>query len=253
VVSVTGNPLPTITGGASLTYCQFANSSVSDITNKVLGSSIRYYNVSVSGPFTTVPGAPNTSNAGSPAYSFWISQNNGVCESPRLKFDININPTSISNINPVGAVSFCTGGNVVLTSTSAINNQWYRNGQTISGANAQFLTVSTAGIYNLKVGSGTCTDTVAVGTKVSITPLPNVSLTVNPSSQQVCTGSGASISISNSESGIVYQPFIGVTPIASTIAGTGSTLNISIPSSNLSVGNNTVTLKATALAASGEE
>ncbi len=249
VVTILGNPLPTITGGAALTYCQFANANATDITNKVSGSSLRWYNVSVSGPFNTTTGAPATGTAGTPAYSLWVSNNNGTCESPRLKFDININPTSISNINPVGAASFCAGGNVVLTSTSAINNQWYKNGQTITGANTRFLTVSTAGIYNLKVGSGLCTDTVSVGTKVSITPLPSVNLAVFPASQSVCTGAGASVSVANSEAGVVYQAFSGANAISNTLLGTGNNLSITIPSANLTVGGNSISVKATAFAA----
>ncbi|TAG99471.1 MAG: hypothetical protein EAZ16_15040, partial [Sphingobacteriales bacterium] len=230
---------------------QFTSPPVSDITNKVSGSSLRWYNVSVSGPFTNSPGVPGTGIAGTPAYSIWVSNFNGACESPRLKFDININPTSISNINPVGVADICSGNNVVLTSTSAINNQWYRNGQTISGANTKFLTVTAAGIYNLKVGSGLCSDTISVGTKVSVTPLPNINLSISPSSQSVCTGAGASFSIANSESGVVYEAFRGASSLNTTVMGTGSTVSLSITSSNLTLGGNNITIKATGFASNG--
>lgn len=171
VVTILPNPLPTITGAASLTYCQFANANVADITNKIAGSGLRFYSLSTGGTFTTTIASPITTNSGNPAYSIWVANSTGSCESPRQKLDIIVNPAFVASFSPNGSISFCTGSNVVLTSTSAINNQWYRNGQTILGANTNKYTATTAGIYNLKVGTGLCADTLTLGTKVDIIPL----------------------------------------------------------------------------------
>ncbi|WP_133943362.1 hypothetical protein [Epilithonimonas xixisoli] len=55
-----------------------------------------------------------------------------------------------------GALNFCNGGSVSLTSSVTAGNQWYQNGTAISGATAQTYTTSTPGTYTVIVTSAGC-------------------------------------------------------------------------------------------------
>lgn len=61
-----------------------------------------------------------------------------------------------------GNSSFCSGGNVVLTSSASSGNQWYLGGSLISGATGSTYTVTTAGNYTVVVTSNGCSSTSAV-------------------------------------------------------------------------------------------
>ncbi|OQP40902.1 hypothetical protein A4H97_14955 [Niastella yeongjuensis] len=69
-----------------------------------------------------------------------------------------------------GPVTFCQGGNVLLTSSSTVNNQWYKNGVAINGA--------TGVTYNANAGGDYTATNVVSG---FLTPPSNrISVTVNP-------------------------------------------------------------------------
>ncbi|RDC61624.1 delta-60 repeat domain-containing protein [Adhaeribacter pallidiroseus] len=55
----------------------------------------------------------------------------------------------------------------VLTSSSDTGNQWYFNGEAIADATGKTYTVTKAGEYTVKVGTGTCLSTMSGGQKIS--------------------------------------------------------------------------------------
>ena len=59
-----------------------------------------------------------------------------------------------------------------------------------------------------------------------------------------CEGDDANVLIQNSESGVVYSCYIGASQVGSSVNGTGADINITIPSANVSIGNNTIIIKA---------
>jgi hypothetical protein len=56
-----------------------------------------------------------------------------------------------SNITASGPVTFCTGGSVVLTSSSSTGNQWYRNGVLLAAQTGSTYTAPLAGNYTVQV------------------------------------------------------------------------------------------------------
>lgn len=48
-----------------------------------------------------------------------------------------------------GATGFCQGGNVVLTSSATNNNQWYKDGVVINGANSPTFQATAGGVYSV--------------------------------------------------------------------------------------------------------
>ncbi|RYE17441.1 MAG: hypothetical protein EOP51_23880, partial [Sphingobacteriales bacterium] len=81
--------------------------------------------------------------------------------------------TSTPTISASGSTTFCTGESVTLTSSSAYDNQWYRNGTLISGATNQTYVANTSGTYTVIVTTNGCPSAASAGTTVATTACCN--------------------------------------------------------------------------------
>jgi len=73
-------------------------------------------------------------------------------------------------------------------------------------------------------------------------PCANLCLTVQGESR--CPGINGSITVSGSETGVTYQAYSGTTPVGAAVAGTGSTITLTIPAASLNSGSNVFTIQA---------
>ncbi|TSA49413.1 MAG: PKD domain-containing protein, partial [Sphingobacteriales bacterium] len=69
---------------------------------------------------------------------------------------IQVSSGQIPVITSNGPVSFCSGGSVLLQTTTVGALQWMLNGVAINGATNQTYTVTASGTYSLNAGSGSC-------------------------------------------------------------------------------------------------
>src|ERR1051325_7109967 len=93
------------------------------------------------------PTIPNATAANAGTYSVTITLN--ACTSPAGTTNVVVNPVPATpTITPGSSTTFCTGGSVTLTSSSASGNQWYLNGAPIGGATGQTHVASVAGDGN---------------------------------------------------------------------------------------------------------
>lgn len=76
-------------------------------------------------------------------------------------------------ISNTTALSFCSGQNVVLKST-AITNQWYLNGNAITNAMSNTITVNASGIYKVKAIDGECSSAMSSAVTVIVNPIPSI-------------------------------------------------------------------------------
>ncbi|HEU5164204.1 MAG TPA: T9SS type A sorting domain-containing protein [Chitinophagaceae bacterium] len=108
----------------------------------------------------------NQAIAGATSDIFWAKQPgnytlrvlNGSCYSdPSNTIAITDLPTPIKpSLILSGALTFCEGGSVTLTSSLGnINNQWFKNTAAISGANGGSYNAATAGTFYLRVTNST--------------------------------------------------------------------------------------------------
>jgi YVTN family beta-propeller protein len=104
-----------------------------------------------------------------------------------------------------GAAVFCTGGSVVLTSSSATGNHW-SNGET-----TQSITVTSSGSYTVSVTNGNCTATSEPLT-VTVHAKPVVNAVTG--TKEVCSGSGTQLT--NETSGGVWSSSNGSVATVST-------------------------------------
>ena len=96
-----------------------------------------------------------------------------------------------------GPLTFCTGGNVTLTSTLATNYLWS------TGATTQSITVSQAGSYAVTINSGTSCPATSNPAVVTVSSL-NVNASATPST--TCPGQNIQLNSSVSGSGTMLVP-----------------------------------------------
>lgn len=120
------------------------------------------------------------------------------CESPRAALTVTINPLPTTpTITAATATSFCTGGSVVLSSSSTAGNQWLKDGSPISGATNQTYTANQSGSYTVKVtNASNCESATSSATNVTVNALPTVPTITAATSTSLCTGGSVVLSSS---------------------------------------------------------
>ena len=233
------------TSTASYTYC--AGATASALTaNASLGNTLRWYTQATGGTYTTSAPTPSTTTAGS--FTYYVSQANANNdESQRIAITITVNalpatPTITAN----GATTFCTGGSVVLTSSSATGNVWTSAG---GFATTPSITVTSSGTYSVTVTdvNGCAATSAATTVNVSNAPAP----TINATATQACTGDVVTITASTSDS---YVWSTGETTQSIDVTATATNVNVVTTNANACNGVGasapiTVTFNATPTAA----
>lgn len=95
---------------------------------------------------------------------------------------ITVNPAPAApTVTPGGPTTFCSGGNVVLTSSAATGNTWS------NGATTQSITVNTAGTYTVTATALGCTSPASAGQTITVNALDNASY--NYPTNSICDAS----------------------------------------------------------------
>ncbi|MBD3583515.1 Calx-beta domain-containing protein [Flavobacterium selenitireducens] len=194
--------VPTITASGATTFCQGGN--------VVLTSSSSTGNVWSNG-------ATTQSITVSAAGSYTVSVNNGTCTSQASAATvISITPAPAApTVTVSGATTFCQGGSVTLTSSSATGNTWS------NGATTQSITVSDPGTYTVVYNNGTCNSVASAGTTVTVNPLPATPVITPTGPTTFCQG-GSVILISSAATGNVWSNGATTQFITVTTSGTYS-------------------------------
>src|SRR5207244_3128508 len=95
-----------------------------------------------------------------------------------------------------GATTFCAGGNVTLTSSSATGNQWLLNGNPIGGATSQQYIATATGNYTVTVTTSGCTSAASAATSVTVNPIP-ATPTITPGGATTL-GTGGNVTLTSS-------------------------------------------------------
>jgi PKD repeat protein len=133
--------------------------------------------------------SPALDNTQTATYTFTPSA--GQCAtSATLTITVNANPVAV--INYTGALNFCQGGSVELTSSSTSGNTWS------TSATTQTITVNTSDTYTVTVtNSNGCSD-VSDPITVNVTNAP--SPTISTSALQACTGETITLTSTSADS-----------------------------------------------------
>jgi hypothetical protein len=240
-ISVTVSPIPptpTIIPGGPTTFCEGGSVTLTSSTdsasgnqwylngNPIVGATNQSFNATASGNYTTTSTVRDCTN------------------DPSAATTVTVNPIPPTpTITPSGLSTFCEGGEIILTSSSASGNQWYLDGNPIGGATNQTYGAGAAGDYTVMITTSGCTGAPSAATTVTADTPPtlsysnrtvvfNGSLTIDPASGPSDNGTVSSI----------------VTQSSATYTGTiivNNTTGVVSISNAAPAGTHTVTIRAT--------
>jgi gliding motility-associated-like protein len=207
----TGESTPSITvtttGVYSLTVTTVCGTAVSSTSVNVTPSTITP-SITANGPTSFCQGGSVILSSGSGSGNNWstgattptIMVNaagvytltvSNACASASVTQSISIIPATTASITPLGPVTFCQGGSVVLVSNAVNGNSWS------TGAVSPSISVNTAGIYTLTVAAA-CGTTSATQ-QITVNPLPTAAISVTGSTA-LCPGTSALLTVSGGTS-----------------------------------------------------
>ncbi len=193
-------PTATISHTTSTTFCSGGSITLSANT----GSNYTYQwlqnNVAIPGANSITYSATTSGN-----YSVTVTGNvTSGCSTTSTYTTVTVNPTPAAPISAASATDFCDGSTVVL-STNAVagqNQQWYKNGNIIQGANNPYYTATQSGTYSVVNSLGTCY-AISSTINVNVTPVPVDTITVY-GPPLICSGNSYLLQ-ANIGTGYTYQ------------------------------------------------
>ena len=171
--------------------------------------------------------------------TYILTVTKGSCSASR-----NIQVSIAPLVTFTGDQNVCVGEPISLSADETVADYIWRKGGTQVATSKVFsiasASLSDAGTYSLEVTKEGCNNTSPDFT-ISVIGAPSTNLTL--AGDDVSEGWDATVTVSSSENGITYNAYINDNLVASG-AGNGSDLDITIPAADLSVGDNTVVVKA---------
>ncbi|CAN5452814.1 hypothetical protein BH23BAC1_BH23BAC1_17410 [soil metagenome] len=146
------------------------------------------------------------------------------------------------SISAGGATEFCLGESVILSSSENSGNQWFKNGELLSGETNKDLLVNSSGFYQVSFFNGSVNSALSSSVEIEVYDLP---LIKNIAAQQLnlCNGGSTLIEVQASQSGITYQLRKGIESIGGAVVGNGN--SIFLPTGSLPTGIHSLNVIAT--------
>ena len=204
-VTVSSAATPTIDVRGSTVLC--SSSTVDLCPTSYLYTSYQWYKNGVA--YSTA-----TCTTVSTVGSYTLVGQNGGCTSAAstaVVVTAGIAPAT-PTISTITATTFCSGGNVILTSSAAANNQWYKDAVAIGGATNQTYTATTSGSYTVVVAN--CGTATSAATVVTVNSSPVVAAITGAAT--ICVGTTAALA--NDSAGGVWS---SSNTLVATISGGG--------------------------------
>jgi hypothetical protein len=173
-----GGPTAFCTGGGVTLTSSSASSNQWNLNgNPIGGATNQTYVVAASGNYTVT-----------------VTGGNG-CAATSSGTTVTVNPIPATPvITPGGPTTFCAGGSVMLTSSSATGNQWYLNGNPIGSATNQAYNAAASGSYTVIVTISGCVSASSAATAVTVKPLPATPVITPGGPTTFCAGGSVTLS-----------------------------------------------------------
>lgn len=182
----------------------------------------------------TLTGATSTVNG----YAYRVVATNGTGSTNSNTATVNINPVPTA-FSVSGGGAYCSGGSGIAVglsgSQTGVNYQLYNGASTVgspvsgTGSALSFGLQTTAGTYSVVATNTTttCTNAMTGSAVVSVNPLP-IAYSVIGGGAYCSGGSGVAVGLANSQSGVNYQLYNGVSTVGSPVSGTGSAISFGL-------------------------
>ncbi|AOM79282.1 hypothetical protein BFS30_20195 [Pedobacter steynii] len=198
---VTVNPIPekpTITAGTSTEFC--FGGSVLLTSSSITGN--QWYKDG-----NLIPGATNLTYLANTSGKYKVIVMLNTCSSPvSLETEVTVNPIpETPTITANTSTEFCFGGSVILTSSAATGNQWYKDGNLIPGATNPTYLANTSGKYKVIVTLNTCSSPASLETEVTVNPIPQIPQISASGPTTFCVGGSVILSSSQTHGNQWYK------------------------------------------------
>jgi gliding motility-associated-like protein len=199
--------LPTISAGSAIAFCE--GGSVLLTSSSASGNQWLLNDVALNGETNASLTVTVTGN-----YSVQVTDVNG-CIATSDAILITVYPLpAVPIITASGVTTFCEGGSVTLTSSSATGNQWLLDDIALVGENNISLTVTATGSYTVQVTNVNGCSTTSNATLVRVNEIP--ATPIISGSSILCTGSTTVLIASVALAGATYNWYNNGNPIAQT-------------------------------------
>ncbi|WP_164126252.1 Ig-like domain-containing protein [Sphingobacterium luzhongxinii] len=143
-------------------------------------------------------------------YTVRAVNEDGCTSDASTAVEVVVNQKPVALISPSSS-SICAGENIILTSNSATNNKWYRDGVLLldeagNTLTAETITVNKSGSYTLVIVDAVtgCESLPSVPTVITVNPLPVITL-IGETQMTVALGSSVALpTISNPDADVTY-------------------------------------------------
>ncbi len=190
VVSVSNNPVATVTPSGSTTFCQ------GDSVTLTSSSGVSY-------AWSTTETSSAITVHQSGTYSVTVDLGNN-CTAISAPLQVTVNTTPIITISAGGATTFCQGDSVTLTASSGngYNYQWLESGSILGISTVDYV-VNTSGTYAVFVTDANGCSNTSSDIAVTVNPLPTISVTASGATT-ICQGDTVTLT-ANPATGLTYQ------------------------------------------------
>lgn len=162
--SIVAAPVLNITGDTSI--C--AGQSIELSTAPVPGISYQWQKNG-----TDINNATGATFMAAEAGLYTITADNNCSSSTSVGVQVTVDPVPPKpTISAGGPISFCQGNSVVLTSSAATGNQWYKDGAPVNGG--QTFTANSTGSYTVVATQNGCASETSSAVNVTVKDLPPV-------------------------------------------------------------------------------
>jgi len=194
-ISVNVNPLPlaTITPSGDTTFCEGnsvtlrGNTASSYLWNT--GDTTQSINVTTAGSYNL-----NTSN-------------DAHCKNTSNTITITVNPLQIAQVTAMGSTTICEGSYLTLAASPASNYLWN------TGETTQYITVNTAGDYNVTITDATGCSPTAISNIITVSLLPVQSISIAASKMVLCENDVLTLSADSiNNTNFLWYPSGEITP-----------------------------------------
>jgi len=181
LVTVNTSSSPTITANGATTFCSGSSVTLTSST----ASTYLWSNNATTQAITVTTGG-----------SYTVVTNSGTsCSATSTPTVVTVNSSPATpSITTGGPTTFCSGGSVTLTSSSATGNTW-----SPGGATTQAIAATTSGSYTVSVTNGNGCSATSAPVVVTANPLPTATITANGNTT-FCQGNSLTLTSSSGTS-----------------------------------------------------
>jgi hypothetical protein len=205
------------------------------------GSGVTITNISINASGAVIADVAASCMATNATFRLTVTDNANATASAILP--VNVTSIATPTITPGDPTSFCEGGSVTLTSSSASGYQWFLNGNPIGGATNQNYVATAAGKYTVTVTTTGCPSAPSAATIVNADTPPDL---VYPTPQSL--GLGGPLSVTPTTAGdngsITGYTVVSVVPALTTAPTVSSNGVVSIANAQ-PAGSHVITIRAT--------